>query len=111
VSSTTDSMMWHDDGHSITLQLQKSDLKILAVNCPHKDAEDKPCSHPDAPCVIEWFLMRYGLECNVGVCAPSGELGISWTFVGSNHQELEACQVWIIPRDDEAFAAWMVTQQ
>ena len=64
----------------------------------------------DAKCVVKWFVETYGLECNVGVCKPSGSLHVAWTFIGDAHRDLSACQVWIIPTDDEAFSAWMVTQ-
>lgn len=107
----TSEMIWHDDGHSLALQINKSELKILQVVCPHKDTENKPCSHPDAECLVDWFVMRYGLECNVGVCEPLPSLEVAWSFVGDMHREIEAGQAWIIPKNDEAFAAWLISQQ
>lgn len=108
---TDESMEWHDDGHVIHFQLNRNELKILQTDCPHTDAEKKPCHHPDAPCVVRYFMERYGLDCNVGVCVPSGELRIAWSYVGESHKEIENGQVWVIPIDDEAFAAWLITQQ
>jgi hypothetical protein len=108
---TTDSqMVWHNDGHIIHLQINKSNLEILSVHCPHIESSDAPCRHPEAKCVVKWFVETFGMECNVGVCKPTDELGVAWTFVGESHKELTACQVWIIPTEDEAFSAWMVTQ-
>jgi hypothetical protein len=34
---------------------------------------------------------------------------IAWSLVGDPH-DLDAAQVWIIPTADEAFAAWLITQ-
>jgi hypothetical protein len=107
----TSEMVWHDDGHSIVLQISKSELKILAINCPHKESESSPCSHPDSPCVVEWFVSRYGFDCNVGVCAPEPVLDVAWSYIGDRHREIEAGQVWIIPKNDEAFAAWLISQK
>lgn len=107
---TTDTqMVWHNDGHIITLQINKANLEIVSVYCPHDDA-DAPCRHSDTKCVVIWFVETFGMDCNVGVCKPTDILKVAWTFVGEPHRELTACQVWIIPTDDEAFSAWMVTQ-
>ena len=103
-------MIWHDDGNSVVLQINKSEVKILAVVCPHKDNDSAPCSHPDAKCVVDWFVSRYGLDCNVGVCEPQPVLNVAWSYVGDLHREIDAGQVWIIPKNDEAFAAWLISQ-
>lgn len=107
----TEEMVWHKDSHAIQLQLSKSELRIVGITCPHEGEDDAPCKHPDAPCVVKYFITRFGLECNVGVCVPKEHLTIAWTMVGGSHNEIDACQVWFIPEDDEAFAAWIVTQQ
>ena len=107
----TDEMTWHKDGHAIHLQLNKSEIRIVGIDCPHKDAESAPCKHPDAKCAVIYFVSRYGLECNVGVCEPQPKLDIAWTMVGGSHNEIDACQIWFIPESDEAFAAWIITQQ
>lgn len=111
MTSEENEIVWHDDQHKIILQLNRSELKILSVICPNKDKDDSPCRHPDAPCVVEWFLLRYGFECNVGVCQPMPELTVAWGFVGEKHREIESGQVWIIPTNDEAFAAWLISQR
>lgn len=107
----TAEMVWHDDEHRLVLQINKSELKILSIVCPHKDKDDSPCRHPDAECMIEWFISRYGFDCNVGVCEPQPELEIAWAFVGDMHREIESGQIWIIPKNDEAFAAWLISQK
>lgn len=111
MSMNTAEMIWHDDNHRLVLQIIKSELKILLTICPHKDEETAPCRHPDAACIVEWFISRYGFDCNVGVCSPMPELEIAWSFVGDMHREIEAGQVWIIPKNDEAFAAWLISQK
>jgi hypothetical protein len=105
---TDQEIVWHNDGHVMHLQLTKANLEIVAVDCPKKS--DSACAHDDTPCVVKWFLDTYGLECNVGVTSPSAEMTIAWSFIGDRHKDLGACQVWVIPTNDEAFSAWMVTQ-
>lgn len=107
---TDEEMVWHNDGHVAYLRINKDTLEIISVLCPNKNAEGSACSHEDAPCVVEWFLMTYGMECNVGVSKPMEALSIAWTFVGERHRDLGSCQVWVIPVEDEAFSAWMVAQ-
>ena len=104
-------MIWHDDGHVVVLQINKSELKILQTVCPHKGEKEKPCNHPDTECVVDWFISRFGLDCNVGVCEPFPRLEVAWAFVGDKHREIESGQVWIIPKNDEAFAAWLISQK
>jgi hypothetical protein len=102
---------WHNDGHIIILQLSTSTLRVVETICPHADSESAACHHPDAKCAVEWFITRFGLECNVGVCAPEERLQVAWAFAGDWHRELEQGQIWVMPVNDEAFAAWIVTQQ
>jgi hypothetical protein len=54
-------------------------------------------------------LETYGLDCNVGICECSSHLELAWSVVGDT-DDAELCQVWVIPVDDEAFSAWLVTQ-
>ena len=108
--AASDEISWHNDGHTIGLQLNNSTVKVVDVFCPHEESETPPCRHADAKCAVRWFVSTYGLECNVGVCAPEERLTIAWTFAGDWHKELEQGQVWIMPINDEAFAAWLATQ-
>lgn len=101
---------WNNDGHSISLRLEKNLLVITGVHCPHLESDSKPCHLTDDGCIVKWFLLVYGLECNVGVVDPSPEIGIAWSLVGNPNEGLNACQVWVIPTEDEFFSAWVVTQ-
>ena len=107
---TDEAIKWHNDGHVVSLLLNKDRLEIVGVYCPNEGEEDSPCKHDDVPCVIEYFLNLYGIECNVGVVSPSPKIPIAWAFVGDKHKDLGACQVWVIPTEDEAFSAWISTQ-
>jgi hypothetical protein len=105
-----DAVHWHDDGHVIWLELNKSELVILGVNCPNSDDPEAPCRHRFVGCMVDWFMQVYGLECNVGVCEPSNELQIAWTIIGDTH-DLDVCQCWIIPTSDDVFSMWAATQR
>jgi hypothetical protein len=98
-------VVWHNDGHVMLLQLNRSEIQALYVSCP----EEGPCQHTVHGCMVRYFMLRFGLECNVGVAPPSPEMPIAWSLVGDPH-DLDAAQVWIIPTADEAFAAWLITQ-
>lgn len=102
MNTATDSMVWHNDGHAMHLRLDKDILNIVKIDCPGGE-----CS-PANECIVTWFLMRYGLECNVGIAAPSPVMPIAWTVVG-DIEDQELSQVWVIPIDDEAFAAWLMS--
>ena len=100
-------MVWNRDGHTMHLQLNKHEVVLTHVDCPETD--DRACQHITAGCLVQWFLGRFGLDCNVGFAEPAGSMEIAWTVVGET-SDLDMCQVWIIPVNDEAFAAWLMTQ-
>jgi hypothetical protein len=100
-------ILWHRDGHFFELQLNKHEIAIVNITCP--DTEDRACKHEQAGCVVEWFLRRFGLDCNVGIAQPEPRMEIAWTLVGDTW-DIDTCQVWVIPVNDEAFAAWLTTQ-
>lgn len=85
------------------LQLKKEFVEISHVTCPGGECIE------DGRCVVEWFLMRFGLECNVGVCPAAADLEIAWSLTGDK-SDFDVCQVWVIPVDDEAFSAWLGMQ-
>ena len=101
---------WHNDGHVVSLRIEKNLLVISGVKCPHAEEDLKPCHFTDDGCAVKWFLMVYGLECNVGVVEPFPELEIAWSMVGNPLEGLAACQVWVIPIKDEFFSAWVESQ-
>jgi hypothetical protein len=105
-----DSIVWHDDGHVIWLEINRSDLAVLGVQCPNKDDPDSPCRLSRIQCLVEYFVMRFGLECNVGVCEPTPELQIAWSVNGDPH-DIDACQCWVIPVTDDVFSLWARTQR
>lgn len=102
-------LTWHDDGHSINLRIEKTDLVVVGFNCPNHIA-GSACRGNFDYCVVEWFVNRFGLECNVGICTPSAEIKIAWAITGDQEAGLDLCQVWIIPTTDEFFSAWAATQ-
>lgn len=99
--------LWRADGHSLYMQLNRNELSILTTMCPGGD--DRECKIGNFDCIVEWFVMRYGLDCNVGVSEVSSEMEIAWTVQGDT-SDSDLCQVWIIPTKDEAFAAWLEGQ-
>lgn len=108
MTSTTDTMVWHNDHHAIHLRLDKDQLTITQVDCPGENHETTPACGGVNDCIVSWFLLRFGLECNVGIAPPSAVMPIAWSVVG-DATDLDNCQVWIIPIEDEAFAAWLMS--
>jgi hypothetical protein len=106
----TDEVRWHDDGHRFTLELNRSDVVVTSVFCPHSNDPSKPCRHRSIGCLVEWFLHRFGLECHVGVCPPAEELQVAWALIGDQY-DLDAAQVWVISTTDDIFAAWATTMR
>lgn len=104
-----DTVRWHEDGHRLWLQLVRDELVISTVLCPNKGAEQPPCASRQASCVVEHFVNRFGLECNVGVCAPEEMLEVAWTLIG-DRDDLDLAQVWVIPITDDVYASWRSSQ-
>jgi hypothetical protein len=104
-----DALRWHDDEHRLWLQLVRSDLVIATTLCPHNGDPEAPCRSRQAACIVQHFIERFGLDCNVGVCAPAEYLDIAWAVVGDK-DDLDLAQVWVIPTSDDVFAAWRATQ-
>lgn len=102
-------MMWHNDGHKISLQINKSELEITDIHCPAEDDSAK-CYMDGIGCVVTWFLNRYGMECNAGKCPSASELEFCWTIVG-DHRNIEAAQVWFMPLTDVMFNAWLTSEK
>lgn len=101
-----DEMMWHRDGHIIGLKIVKSDIVVDSVFCP--GGPDGDCYEKDYGCLVQWFIMRFGLECNVGSCRAEPDMEVCWTLVG-NPKDVDSCQVWVMPVADEVFSAWLVS--
>lgn len=107
MSTATQEMVWHKDGHSMVLYINRSELIISSVLCPGHD--DRKCKVGRFECIVKFFLERYGLECNVGTCPCAHTIELAWSALG-DFEDPENCQVWVIPVEDEAFAAWLITQ-
>lgn len=101
-------LIWHNDGHEISLRIEKSELVVAEVTCPN--AKGSACHNLNEGCVVKWFIQRFGMECNVGVCDPAPLIEIAWALVGDLGMGVDSCQVWFIPTKDDFFAAWSVTQ-
>ena len=106
MDTQTADMIWHNDGHSLWLRIDKTELQILEVSCP--DTEDSKCKSKNG-CVVKWFVKLYGFDCNIGSCAPEEHLEICWTLVG-DPDTLELAQLWFVPVKDEVFYAWMTSR-
>lgn len=104
-----DTIMWHDDGHVMWLELNKAEVVITTVICPHSH-DESACRHRKAGCLVQYFLNRYGLDCNVGVCAASDQIRIAWAVYG-DLEDLDACQIWVVPTEDDVFSAWADTMR
>lgn len=100
-------MLWHNDGHSISLRINKSDIEVIDVLCP--SGPDGECQQERAGCVVRYFVSRFGLDCNVGVCPAMSNLQICWSLIGDTY-DIEACQLWFVPIEDEVFYAWLMTK-
>jgi hypothetical protein len=107
VSVDGSEMIWHNDGHHISLRINKSEVEITEIFCPNTLNSD--CKHEHFGCVVDYFIDRFGLECNVGVCQAKSDLQICWSLVGDPY-DLEACQLWFVPVEDEVFYAWLTTK-
>lgn len=102
-------LRWHEDGHVLWLQLVRDELTVATVICPNANDSDGECRSRQVPCLVQHFLDRFGLECNVGVCAPEERLEVAWTVVGDK-DDLDLAQVWVIPLTDDVYASWRATQ-
>lgn len=103
-TTTTTDMLWHNDDHEISLRINKSELEIVDIRCPH--GESGACWEDGVGCLVEWYLTRYGMECNAGVCTAAETIKLCWSLVG-DRRNLDAAQIWFMPVSDETFAAWL----
>lgn len=97
-------MKWHQDGHSFEVVVDKASVQISDFHCPSRSEESAECK-PGEECIVERFMLEYGFDCNVGVSVINGRMEIAWTVVGDT-KDYATCQVWVIPVNDEFFAAW-----
>lgn len=100
--------IWHNDGHKLILRINKSELQIMEVVCPSDESDEGECKDPAGQCCVRWFIDRYGMDCNGGVCPANEVLEICWTVVGGLN-DLDSSQMWFMPLADDVFQAWLTT--
>lgn len=96
-------MVWHNDNHAIHLRVNRSEVEIVHVDCP---GENNSACQVDDQCVVQYFIDRFGFDCNAGSCPASETIQICWTL-GGNTKDLDSCQLWFMPITDETFQAWI----
>lgn len=101
-------MRWHQDGHSFSVLMDKATLIPFNFHCPNRNEADSAC-HIKGECIVERFVETYGFDCNVGVTEIVGQIEIAWTVVG-DVLDIDSCQVWFIPINDEFYSAWSSSQ-
>jgi hypothetical protein len=106
--SNTQEMVWHNDGHVLHVRINKSELEIVSIDCPSPESGE--CRVEHYGCAVQWFLDRYGFECNAGACPASESIPICWTLSGDG-RELDSAQLWFMPLTDEIFHAWLTSRQ
>lgn len=100
--------VWNDDGHTLFMVLNQSQLEIQQVHCPNGPTGD--CQHSEIGCIVQWFVGRFGLDCHVGVAPPEEFMRIAWSWSGSRIDP-DASQVWIMSTKDEFYSAWAASQR
>jgi len=103
-------MLWHNDGHILTLQIAKAELKIIDVFCPFESQVSGECHHPEHGCLVQEFAYRYGLDCNVGACPAVEKMQICWTRTSAT-SDIDSMQIWFMPLNDDVFSAWLSSKQ
>jgi len=100
--------VWHNDGHSIKLRINRAELEVLEVTCPSREKGSGECLNQNNDCIVTKFILNYGLDCNGGVCPAAEDIEICWTVIGDKNNE-DSCQVWFMPMTDEIFNAWLIS--
>jgi len=99
--------IWHNDHHRLSLRINRSELEILEIICPATEPS-ADCINSEGECVVEWFISRYGMDCNGGICMAEHDMEICWTLIGDRNNP-EAGQLWFMPLKDEVFQAWLIS--
>lgn len=99
--------VWHNDGHRIILRINRAELEVLEVICPHETGGGA-CRNKKDECAIRLFIYRFGMDCNGGVCPAASDIPICWTLVGDIDDQ-DSSQIWFMPLTDDIFRAWMVS--
>ncbi|MEO2158271.1 MAG: hypothetical protein ABGX31_02930 [bacterium] len=105
-ATAQDQVLWNNDGHTISLRLNKAELEIVAIVCPFPEGDEEAPCRSKTGCVVKHFVNLYGMECNIGVCPPEPTMEISWCLQG-DFSDIDTSQLWFVPTEDEVFYAWM----
>lgn len=100
-------MVWHNDGHHISLQLNRAETVITRTFCPSGASGN--CRHERVGCIVDYFIDRFGLDCNVGTCPMAEDIQICWSLVGDPH-DIDSCQMWFVPNNDDVFRDWLTSK-
>ena len=102
---------WIEDGHILHFRLDKDQLYISHVECPHSDSVSI-CTRMRDWCVVGMFIGVYGTELNLGNTYVDGPLEIAWIPIpGVSDLDKEFAQVWFIPVSDPDFRAAKILNQ
>lgn len=99
--------LWHCDGHSLILRINRSELEVLDIICPHEDGHEV-CKNQKGDCIVISHVNRYGMDCNGGVSPAIDKLDICWTLIGDK-DDLDSSQLWFMPTADDVFQAWIIS--
>jgi hypothetical protein len=99
--------IWHNDHHVLSLRINRADLEIMDIVCPASEPS-ADCLNSHGECLVQWFISRYGMDCNGGVCMASQNMEICWTIIGEKENP-ESSQLWFMPLSDEVFQAWLTS--
>lgn len=98
--------VWHNDGHSISLTLNRAVLEVVANPCPFEPDEERDCGHEDTRCVFEYYVNLFGEQCNYGISPARPQLDVAWAILGSG-KFLDESELRFFPIEDEAFASFL----
>lgn len=99
--------LWHCDGHELLLRINRAELEILTIKCPHEEDTEAQCKNRKGECVVIHHISRYGMDCNGGVAPAMENLSLCWTLIG-DVDDIDSSQLWFMPTADDVFQAWII---
>jgi hypothetical protein len=99
--------LWHCDGHELLLRINRAELEILAISCPHAEEDEGACKNRKGECAVIAHISRYGMDCNGGVSPAMEHLVLCWTIIG-DIDDVDSSQLWFMPTSDDVFQAWII---
>lgn len=99
-------LIWHKDGHFLTLRINKAEVEVNILACPHGESKDAECYHAAIDgCIVKHFVKVYGLEVNLGQIDASSQLEVAWSCEGSDW-DIDLVHFYMIPAEDPQFKDW-----